>query len=183
MCVPTQQQIDLFFRDPSEGPMVPGNNNTLYLLRRDVNDCILEKRYLFLGVMGVLAGVDLLAKFLTGQEGPGVGDRFKQFLREYFSPLDPGDDETLYQFRNSLLHSFGLYSCTRNGREFHFRVSSPPTRLLQDAGQDTFLVGVEPLQERFEKAVARFSKDILTRQTLMDNFVIMFPKYGSIHVS
>lgn len=183
MCSPTQNQIEFFFRDPAEAPVRPGDNSTLYLLRRDINDCIPQNRCQFLGVMGILAGVDLLAKFLSGQDGDGVSSRFKRFLRDYFTPLNLGEDDTLYQLRNSLLHSFGLYSHSRNGRAFHFRVASPGTDLLEEAGQDNFLVGVVPLHNRFETAVSRFGYDVRTQNELKDNFDLMFPKYGSIHVS
>ena len=179
----TDNQIEFFFKDPAMAPVRPGDNSTLYLLRRDVNDCIPQNRCLFLGVMGILAGVDLIAKFLAGQDGGGLGSRFKRFLRDYFPPLNPGEDETLYQLRNSLLHSFGLYSRSRSGRDFHFLVTPRGANLLEDAGQDTFLVGVNPLHERFETAVNKFAGDVRTRDDLKNNFGLMFSKYGSIHVS
>ncbi len=60
--------------------------------------------------MGICAGIDLLGKFFVGNDDKGgVGKRFRNFLITYFS-VPQNDAETLYQLRNSLLHSFGLYS-------------------------------------------------------------------------
>jgi hypothetical protein len=65
--------------------------------------------------MAVLAGIDLLAKFCEGSDNSGgkdkhgVGKRFKKFARKYMR-LTKEEANLIYQLRNSLLHSFGLYT-------------------------------------------------------------------------
>ena len=61
----TADDIALFFTDPALQPSIPGTLSVLYLLRRDISLCIGERRTLWLGAMGTLAGIDLLAKFLA----------------------------------------------------------------------------------------------------------------------
>jgi hypothetical protein len=82
MCkVSTADDITLFFTDPAVEPSVPGTFSILYLLRRDVSHCISEGHTLWLGGMGILAGVDLLGKFLAGSDETGkVGQRFTTFI-------------------------------------------------------------------------------------------------------
>ena len=68
-------------------------------------------RALWPGAMAMLAGIDLLAKFFAGCDRPGkVGERFLLFIEQFFVGMHSTDREVIYQLRNSLLHSFGLYS-------------------------------------------------------------------------
>jgi hypothetical protein len=67
--------------------------------------------------MAVLAGIDLIAKFIYRDLANEVGKRFTDFVSKYINNIF---HEELYQLRNSLLHSFGLYSETRNGKAYHF---------------------------------------------------------------
>lgn len=64
-----------------------------------------------------MAGIDLLAKFHVNNDAiGGVGARYRGFLSEYITKdhtPTSANNEALYQFRNSLLHSFGWYSRTR----------------------------------------------------------------------
>src|SRR5262245_32996316 len=114
-----RRKMDLFFLDPSIEPNVQRGTTTtlsvLYLLRRDIRGCLSERKYLIPATMTMLAGVDLLAKFLAGDDATGkVTLRFKGFVSTYFQPLAPNDEAVIYALRNALLHSFGLYS---EGRE------------------------------------------------------------------
>ena len=110
----------------------PADYGVLYLLRRDVCVCLgrdptsgvhTSHRALLPGAMAILVGIDLLAKFYKGKQDSRVGDRFREFVCRYFQPISPGDEETIYQLRNSLLHSFGLYSKTKKG-EYHFLLTA-----------------------------------------------------------
>ncbi len=123
-CMSPQQQIELFFRDPNDVPGDTGLHSTLYLLRRDIRKCLSigfadqnESIARWPGAIAILAGIDLLAKFFTGQDdffqGPqklNVSKRFTNFIENYFH-LDSSDQiDAIYQLRNALIHSFGLYS-------------------------------------------------------------------------
>ncbi len=109
--------IDMFFMSPSIAPRRHGTFSQLYLLRRDISACFCAS-ILWPGVMAICAGIDLLGKFLAGNDdGKKVGERFETFLKIYFK-ISSDDAKIIYQLRNSLLHSFGLYSEVkdRNGK-------------------------------------------------------------------
>jgi hypothetical protein len=60
--------------------------------------------------MAICAGIDLLGKFFAGNDTTGkVESRFRKFSQKYFH-LSKKQAITVFQLRNSLLHSFGLYS-------------------------------------------------------------------------
>ena len=124
--------VDWFFCDPRTAPNGPDIVSQLYLLRRDIDTCFglnpttgerLNYQALWPGVMGILAGIDLLGKFFAGNDASGgkglgtVANRFTHFLKCSLG-LSDQDANTLYQLRNSLLHSFGLYSETKEGRVY-----------------------------------------------------------------
>ena len=58
-----QADFDLFFENPDVRRDGPGEFGILYLLRRDINRCLVLGVGSWLGAMGVMAGVDLLGKF------------------------------------------------------------------------------------------------------------------------
>jgi len=127
--------IDWYFRNPRLAQPPAEASSQLYLLRRDIDTSFgtdpntgalwqtIDKRTgkdiyckaIWPGTMAILAGIDMLGKFLVGTDktrGPGkitVFDRFKAFTTRYFG-LSDTDTSLLYQLRNSMLHSFGLYS-------------------------------------------------------------------------
>ena len=183
----TADDIALFFTDPAVEPSVPGTFSILYLLRRDVSHCISGNHTLWLGAMGILAGVDLLEKFLAGSDENGkVGQRFRAFIERYFKPLSPDDAQAIYQLRNSLLHSFGLYSTARQkGRgiqEYYFTMLCAPlnTGLVQrDPATNQYLVNLWILHAKFETAIDRYRADLVTDQELQARFGAMFPIYGT----
>jgi hypothetical protein len=104
--------------------------------------------------LGVCAGIDLLGKFLAGNdlEG-GVRKRFTKFLTTYFG-ISQNDADTIYQLRNSLLHSFGLYS-KRKGKVVRFVLFGGPGTLISPSASesDTYLINIEILRTEFENAL------------------------------
>ena len=116
-----QPDETLFFEDPTVNRSPPGDYGILYLLRRDITRCM-DYSILWPAAMAIMAGIDLLAKFETGDDSLGrVAGRFKAFIKQYFA-INTSDAETIYQLRNSLLHSFGLYD-PRTGRRFQVDAS------------------------------------------------------------
>lgn len=71
-------KMRLFFKSPDDFVGRTGRHSTLYLLRRDVSLCFgidpnsgnkVDFVALFPGAMAILAGIDLLAKFVYGIPG------------------------------------------------------------------------------------------------------------------
>jgi hypothetical protein len=188
-----RSKADIFFRNPRANPHVPGENGVLYLLRRDICTCLgrdpssnFQKRsysVLFPGGMAILAGVDLLAKFYKGDdEIGGVTQRFKDFVSKYFQLDSSGDEEIIYQLRNSLLHSFGLYS-RKGTKTYRFNLVAIRGPLVQKTPIGTYQVDLITLNRQFEEAIQRYFADLNVESELRDKFLAMFPNYGSIYIS
>lgn len=180
-----------FFEDPLVYRSPLGGYGILYLLRRDINSCLgtengmqarTDRQILWPGAMGNFAGVDLLAKFFAGEDGQGVGQRFRAFVERFYH-LSSADAETLYQLRNSMLHSFGLYSCGPGGAVYRFTLSASAMRpLIQHTPPDQYLVDVISLHEDFEKAVHEYRQAVIGDKALQSNFEAMYPNYGAISI-
>lgn len=174
----------LFFEDPGNLRRPPGKFGVLYLLRRDINRCMEPNaEILWPGAMAILAGIDLMAKFFAGEDRSQVGTRFFKFIDKYFI-LDAEGNRVIYQFRNALLHSFGLYSRTNSGQIYRFqlvyRCFGP---LVDKVGPDIFRIDLARLHESFESAVTRYRSDLLTDCDLQSKFMRMLPDYGAINIS
>ena len=180
---------DLFFEPPTSHRPPPNRYGLLHLLRRDVIQCLgrdptsnsaIEFRALWPAAIGILAGIDLLAKYFAGSDKSGsVGDRYREYLNRYFQSLGPDDAEILYQFRNALIHSFGLFSESKT-KTYHFGMSMTGKTLITPGSNDRYMIDVFALHERFEDSVSRFQSDLDADPNLKANFATMFPKYGSV---
>ena len=185
-------EADIFFEPPNTRPNQKGTFGVLHLLRKDIYLCMgydpvnrqkTSHSTLWPGAMAVLAGIDLLAKFFAGSDQSGqVGPRFRAFIHKYFTPISQGDEDVLYQLRNALLHSFGLYS-NNKGKEYFFLLSmNPANPLIKQAQQDRYIVDLYKLHESFEKAVKAYQTEIDSDKNLQTNFLSMFPHYGAIEI-
>jgi len=178
-------RIDLFFEDPSVCHKPPRWYGVLYLLRRDIRTCLdigsnagakTDCKALWPGAMAIMAGIDLLAKFLAGSDSVGeTGLRFRNFLGRYFKPISSDDATTIYQLRNALLHSFGLYS-EHKGKVYRFTLTAVRRPLVQERADDKYWIDILTLHDRFEAAVERYHADLGDDQDLQRNFDAVFPK-------
>jgi hypothetical protein len=175
----------IFFEDPHCGREPLGDFGVLYLLRCDINRCFeAEKKILWPGAMAILAGIDLLGKFLAGDDQGPVGDRFRAFVIKYFAPIASAEVEAIYQLRNSLLHSFGLYSKDRKGNVYRFQlVPDACGSLIDQIGTGLFRVDLARLYMSFESAINRYHCDLSADPGLQSKFMAMFPMYGAIPIS
>jgi hypothetical protein len=190
---------DLFFLSPCTRVDPPNWFGVLYLLRRDIDYCMgidpntgkylsnpQEPAAAWPGAMGIMAGVDLLAKFLAGSDKGGVGRRFCNFLDRYFDTcISSADRCVLYQLRNSLLHSFSLYSKDRAGKEYRFFLRSAGTAAVISHNQqqpERYYVDLRALHSEFEKAVAAYGAQLDSDLRLQAHFSAMFVNYGRIHI-
>ena len=178
----TADAIHLFFEDPNIFRAPPGNFGILYLLRRDIEQCLASKIQ-WPCAMAVMAGIDLLAKFFTGRDQSGdVGRRFQFFVKEYFHCTE-SEGRLIYQLRNSLLHSFGLYFEDPLGTPRRFQLQAGVGKPLierEDGGK--YRVDLPTLHQRFESAVEKYRQDLFRHSTLENNFAQMFSKYGCIPI-
>lgn len=171
----------LFFTDPQIEPSLPGEFSTLYLLRRDTQRCLAQE-ILWPGAMCVMAGIDLLGKFFDGRDSGGSGRRFRGFVSRYFHLTTP-DAEALYQLRNALLHSFGLFSAARTGSYgFQLRAEGNHARIVEHLPRSVVKIDLLSLWHGFEAAVNEYRNDLQTDRKLQKNFHVMFPRYGKIPI-
>lgn len=178
------RQVELFFQDPATSPASSGSFGVLFLLRRDVNHCIGSDpnsgKALFLAAIGVMTAIDLLAKFSKGDKGKS-GPRFRCFVRMYFESISSEEADTIYQLRNALVHSFGLYSKSKC-RIYHFSLGQARGLLVQELGNDRYRVDIRTLHDRFETAIEKYRNDLMGDETLQKRFQEMYSKYGTIHI-
>ena len=179
------------FENPKISRAPPADYGVLHLLRRDICLCLgwdpvtqtkTSHPTLWPGGMAILAGIDLIAKYFKGDDTPGqVGQRFRDFIAKYFQPITSGDEETIYQLRNALLHSFGLYSKSKT-KDYHFVLTVNGSALVQSHGSDTYQIDLRSLHQKFEDSLGKYSTDLNADPTLQSNFLKMFVNYGAIHV-
>ncbi|VTR95233.1 unnamed protein product [Gemmata massiliana] len=202
-------EADRFFLSPHEPKPEDRPVSVLYLLRRDIYQCMgrdpdsgneyvfteegtgknLNTRALWPGAMTIMAGIDLLAKFFTGDDKPGkAGERFNCFLKEYFPKLDEEHRIPLYKLRNSLMHAFGLYSEDKD-EQYKFSLSFRESqRLVTSLRADEYNVDLEQLRLQFEEAVNSYKAalesepDVEKRQQLQAHFDVKVNKYGFINL-
>lgn len=181
-----QNNIALFFRNPNDFEDKIGVHSTLYLLRRDASLCFgydpnnnhkIHFEALFPAAMAVLAGIDLVAKFVY-RDSSGVGKRYKDYVFKY---IDKEFKEELYQLRNALLHSFGLYSETKV-KVYHFILKRRVGKLIEPISDKSYLVDIEFLWRQFEASIEAYHKELVTSADLQQIFSEMFPKYGLIGI-
>lgn len=177
--------IDWFFRSPRSAPRPGEKFSQLYLLRRDIDTCFgidpntgrilrivdsvtggdITCQAIWPGTMAILAGIDLLGKFLSGSDQMGeVRKRFINFGIRYLN-LTKDDADLLYQLRNSLLHSFGLYSDKTDKRgkitaTYCFVLSRGMGMLIKHLGNDYYCLDVECLRELFEQGVKKYEIEL-----------------------
>lgn len=122
------EAIKKFFIAPCDISVLPsemqktGERPLLYLIRRDLEKIYRKEQFLepsqfdehgppFLACLGMMAGIDLIARFYIRLTRNGrrthSGDIFKEFLRRIVK-LKKREAEFLWAFRNSLAHSYGL---------------------------------------------------------------------------
>ena len=183
------EEIDFFFKNPHEFTDEPGKKSILYLLRRDIMTCFgldantnepIPSAAFFPGTMATMAGIDLLAKFYEGNDDTNTAKkRFKAFVQEY---IDSGNEERIYQLRNALIHSFGIYSKGKDGIKYRFRLDTESPNLVTQIDENNYLVNIKLLREQFESACERYYNDLFFSSVLRQKFMRVFEHYGFIHI-
>lgn len=165
--------------------------SNLTLLRRDINTCFginpndvnskLGYSALWPGTMTILAGIDLLAKFYAGDdafENSKPRQRFIDYVTKY---IDGQYFEEIYQLRNSLLHSFGLFSEGKKSKEYKFILSQDKSFFIKSNDGTTYCISVSNLRDKFEQSIINFEKDYHNMESNKE-FDRLFQKYGSTEI-
>jgi hypothetical protein len=187
-----------FFFHPSEQDWNETVHSTLYLLRREVQVCLIGRvgpeidvvradgrDRLFASAMVMFAGFDLLAKFHAGDDGRGQAtDRFNRFLRSY-AAVDEFQARAVSAYRNALMHSFGLYHEDRKAGT-QVQLSLSPDRsgghiLAFESG--AWILNLDDLFMGFRGPVASFRAALTRDHALQARFNTTFPKYGCVAVT
>ncbi len=175
-----------FFFQYDKDPSGKTQFSNLNLLRRDINTCFninpndpntsLGFSSLWPGTMAILAGIDLLAKFYSGDDAYNKSrPRFINYTNKF---IDNKVSEELYQLRNSLLHSFGLYSTDKNDKVYRFVLSQDKSFFIRhNSTADKYCVSISTLHEKFEKSITDFSRIYPTLDSYK-KFDELFKKYG-----
>lgn len=184
------EKIQFFFEHPGHYRET-GRFSYLYLLRREISMCFGEDpndgkkinySAIWPGTMAILAGIDLLGKFYAGDDSgrgnpqKGVGARFKSFTEKYLIQSKT-DAETLYQLRNSLLHSFGLYSKTSKG-EYRFILTRGSRQFITNTNEGQYVIDVSILWNKFEEEIKSYFQELYQVHELQKKFEMMFCNYG-----
>jgi hypothetical protein len=201
--------IDFFFRPPQDFKGREGQHSTLHLLRREIQECLLDQspveegllleqldapdepdeprpplRRIIAATILTFAGLDLLATFHAGQGGQRAGPRFKRFARQYLR-LNPADAGALWQVRSALVHSFGPYD-PQGGRRVLLTTPAPGSRLTarairQEAG--TWHVSPVAVYRDLVRAIQAYEADVRAgAPAIRANFDRMFPHYGTMAI-
>jgi hypothetical protein len=149
-------------------------NSSLCLLRRDIKICLglngpKHETAIWPATMAILTGIDLLGYYFANdsdkQDEKGVGKRFKCFCKEFLN-LDDTDQEAVYQFRNALLHNYGLKPIPRkNNPQYIFEVTYDEHKIdliTQNPGiPDNYRINLFILYEKFEKAISSYYQAVV----------------------
>ena len=161
--------------------------STLFLLRRDIQTCFgidpntnrkIDFQALFPGTIAILAGIDLLAKFVYNDKPNEVGVRYRNYVENY---IDKEHYMELYQLRNALLHSFGLYS-ESGGKTFRFVLSIGEDKLIRESGKGTYNIDIELLRNKFENSIDIIQQEIRESESLQKIFFDYFSKFGALEI-
>jgi hypothetical protein len=193
-----REDVGFFFTPPHVAPQdhrrAQGEHSTLYLLRREAQDCLYGRvivegdvreqqaspHRLFAATMVLMAGVDLLGRFLAPRGS--VRARFVGFARAYLYP-NPPDADALYAARNALMHSFGLYSTEARLVLSYGAVRDPPAVRVHDGA---WLVDVEQFFHDFVGGVRAYEQDIGNDNPADDDlrrrFAQVFGAYGLLWI-
>ena len=160
--------------------------SNLNLLRRDIYTCFninpndlqstIGSSALWPGTMAILAGIDLLAKFYSGNDNY---NKSKQAFKDYtYEFIDQAYVEELYQLRNALLHSFGLYSVNSKKKVYKFVLTEDPSFFIKNnLTNDRCIVSIKTLHHKFEESIINFHNRYKDLDSY-DKFDELFKKYG-----
>ena len=197
----TDRQIDDCFSAPRAKRRPGQNRSVLFLLRRDLEKLygaenrkhIRTHKAPMLAVLGMMAGIELLAKFNSGKATQTTNTDFKDFLVDYGN-LTRARAEVLYQYRCALAHSYGLYTMKRvrgkRPRSFKFSLDDSPgcSCLIQKVAYNHYTISFWQMKQFFLRCVAYLearlrNSDHRDHKILLKNFLTVVKRIGYIRIS
>lgn len=185
------ENITFFFRNPNNFISQPQKYSTLFLLHRDVLTCFgfnpnngerIEYEVIFPGLMTICSGFDLLSKFYSGNDNFWeAGKRFKCFIADTLN-LNQQDSELLWSFRNSMLHSFGLYG-RNNNTEYKFVLNGNGENIINKTEEpNKYFLNIYKLFKGFQDSIQNYYELLKADIQLENNFNKMFENYGYVDI-
>jgi len=195
-----ERRIAFFFdppkKDRTKHRTPEGCESVLYHLRREMQFCFFNKivdeseiqakdeapwQSIFSGVLLILCGIDLLGKFLQGDDSTRwgeVGRRFTKYLEDCFDGLSKDQRKLIYTVRNCLAHSFGLYDKDRQKRIAIAPLSSTgEIAMITDKGH---ILHYKNLYVQFVGSLRNYRGKLEKNPELQENFDKMFAHYAYI---
>jgi hypothetical protein len=188
-----QNAVELFFDNPSS-KIHPKKYSPLHLLRRQIRICFSidpenQAQAIWPGAMATLAGIELLGAYCKGDK-QGKGSSFLEFCKTYLD-LSPEESEIIYMLRNAFVHTHGLVarndinSSPNKGKLYKYKVSYCEEHWLitgiTSAEREVFsIVNLCELYKRFENAIEKYHKKILSDEKIAENFSKTFKFLGVI---
>ena len=181
----------LFLEDPFANRQPPNDFGVLFLLRRDIFKCMginpntgdpIGYEAIWPGAIAILAGIDLLGKFYAGEDKISEsGPRFKNYIDKCFSGVSTNDKDIIYQLRNSLMHSFGLYAKSKNGSVYRFTLGHVNSFIVFTP-PDKYSIDIKKLHVKFEDSISQYCTYLAADIKLQNNFNLIYPNYGKIRI-
>ena len=189
-------KIDLFFNKPSSSGIHPTTYSHLHLARRHINICLCIDpappihtfQAIWPAAMAILAGIDLLSLYRFGGS-KSSNKKFIEFCEKYLD-LKWDDGETIYMFRNALIHTYGLYSVNEinsssnynNTYKFKVVYDESINWLIEPSTSvtGTYCINLHELYKKFESAIYKYHSDVKIVPICMQNFEDKFDELGII---
>lgn len=193
-------RIAFFFdppkKDRTKHRTLEGCESVLYHLRREMQFCFFNKivdeseihakdgaswQSIFSGVLLIMCGIDLLGKFLKGDDSTRwreVGKRFRKYLEDCFDGLSKDQTDLIYTVRNGLVHSFGLYDKDRQKPILIAPLS--PTGEIVIITDEWCILHYKNLYVQFVGSLRNYRRKLEKNPMLRENFDKMFAHYAYI---
>lgn len=185
--------IEKFFLPPCPVSELPqelvssGERPVLHLLRRDLEHLYLKENRFgpdgndthkapYLAAMGILTGIDMMAKFYNDSGRPGV--IFKRFLQEVCG-VSYAEAKFAWEFRNALHHSYSLDLGILSNTVFTTEVANVHWYSVSNGEHRVTLWG---LKRFFFFAIEKYKALLTSNSGLRDNFEQHYLKSGRIFV-
>ncbi|MFB0561317.1 MAG: hypothetical protein ACETWM_08920 [Candidatus Lokiarchaeia archaeon] len=189
--------IDNCFRAPrSQGPPGPARP-VLYVLRRDLEQLygsekrahIKNYKAPMLAILGMMAGIDLMAKLHFGKTSNLGGEKFKEFLQNY-GKLSKDEAEALYRYRCALAHNYGLFSIDKKGKQYKFSLNDSPSnrKLIRKIRNNRYHINFWQMKKFFLYCIGELESRLRdpnypNHNTLLNNFMSVVKEIGYLKVT